>query len=468
MLEFLLSISWIIITYFLIANLFYIFFYISAAVVIWTKQKAINSVKLELLYKAENLPSIAIVVPSYNEESCIVFCVESLLRLPYPNKKIIIVNDGSKDESMTLLNNVFALTPVHAAYTGLIPCAHIKAVYVSENNPNLFIIDKENGGRADALNAGLNICDSDYFLTIDADTLIDELEIVRLLRYMLTEPAIRGFGASLRVANGCDIATRGVSKARIPTNWFAACQSVEYLRAFLIGRTGWDFLGGPLILSGAFSFFQTKPIQMLKGFDADSIGEDMELTVRMKRTMMDMKRNSRTEFIPAPVAWTEVPSEYKDLSNQRTRWSIGCCQVIWRHKRTIFNPRYGWFGMVQMPYYLFYEMLSPIMELLGYLTIILIFASNRDSFPAFLFLLVSIGFTTALNIACILIEVLAFRSYSDNRSILKLLFYSLAENVGYRQLNLIWRLVGLIKWTFGYTSWGIVKKKGFHDIQGPS
>lgn len=452
----------LLLVYFLWINAVYLLQLFVSWVFILRRQKIIEERHLPSFLKAEGLPSITLIVPAFNEEVHIVLMVETLLNIPYGNKQIIVVNDGSTDETMSHLRKNLRLLRVHGAYWEEIPTESVLAFYQSIDHPEVFVIEKRNGGRADAVNAGINASQTDYVIATDADTLIDGLELNRLIRYMMTEPEIHAFGATVRIANNCKAQLRGITEVRYPKGWIAGTQVVEYIRAFLVGRQGWEFFGGPFILSGAFSCYRREDLLRLGGLDPHSLGEDLDITVRYKAWMQREEGDIRTGFLPESIAWTEVPSTAGTLFRQRVRWQIGLLQTLAKMKFLLFNPKYGWLGIFVYPFYLFGEALSPIVEAVGYCLILLAFFVGISVRWILYFLLITWGFTAFMNFACILLEILCFNVYKSWKDIGKLFFYSIVENFGFRQITLLARLKG----TWDYLIrrkhvWGQMKREGF-------
>lgn len=455
----------IVLVYFVLVNTIYLYLLFFAYFAILRTHNELEAEHLEILLRADALPSLSMIIPVYNESSTIIFCIETILNLPYRYKNLIVVNDGSTDDTLEILKKVFHLHPVHPAYKQEIQTNKILNYYQSQIFPNLVVINKENGGKADAINAAINACQSDYFISIDADTLIDGKELSRMIRHLLTHPEIKAAGATLRVANGCKIRLRGIEEVHFPTNLLAGFQVIEYLRGFLVGRMGWQQLGGSLIISGAFSFFETQTIKEIGGCDPKTVGEDMEVVVRFKRKMIEKKQSPKVGFVAEPVAWTEVPEEYAILAKQRTRWHIGLIQVLWKHKKMFFNPKYGVTGLLLFPFFVFAEMLGPIMELLGYLLIAAVLILGSGEY-VFYFMLLSLGFMAFVNIYVVLLDLFAFHKYTSPRAIVKMLFLSVLESFGYRQLTMIWRLNAFFRLFKLYVTrkalhWDVVKKSGF-------
>ena len=392
------------------------------------------------------MPSISIIAPAYNEGANIIFSIQGLINLSYRNKTVIAINDGSTDDTLDIMKRTFKLTQVHRSYTETIPTQPVVAYYHSLIYPNLIVIDKINGGKPDSVNAGINATTPDYILTMDADSLIDSTELNRMLRYSFMLPEVEGFGASVRVANGCTIELHGITKVDMPQSFLGRIQAVEYLRAFYMGRMGFEFLGGPLIISGAFGIYRTSIVRREGGYDNTTLAEDMEMVLKYKKGRYLHHENPRTGFIPEPACWTEIPERWKILGRQRTRWQIGVMQVLWKYRSMLFNPRYGLTGLISYPYFFFGEMLSPLAEVTGYLLIpvSLIFHISTWQFMLFFFS-ITIGISFLFTISSCLLEVWLFKKYNSFDHLRKMIYYAFIENFGFRQVHLYWRFRAFFK-----------------------
>jgi cellulose synthase/poly-beta-1,6-N-acetylglucosamine synthase-like glycosyltransferase len=452
--------------YFVSINLVYLFLFLYSFFAVLHSQEELEAGHLDILLKSDALPTVSIIVPVFNEATNIVFCIQTLLNLTYRNKNLIIINDGSTDDTLDALKRVFRLSPIHAAYQQDIPTKQVLSCYQSQVFPNLMVVNKANGGKADAINAGINACQSDFFISIDADTLIVSEEMNRLMRFIVVHPDMKAAGGTIRVANGCQIHLRGIQSVNFPTNLLAGVQVIEYLRGFLFGRVGWKPLGGSIVISGAFSLFNSEVVKKIGGFDVKSIGEDMEITVRYKQRQAEVGQSTQTGFIPQPIAWTEVPEKLKVLSKQRVRWHIGLIQVLWKHRKMIFNPRYGVTGLITIPFFVFGEMLAPVFEAIGVLLILvsLIFGLGNPLYTFYL-ILFSIGFMVLVNIYVVLLDLLAFQQYTQFKNLVKMLAFCVLESVGYRQLTILWRLKAFYRVMRGAVQWDVVVKTGIKKSQ---
>ncbi|MCC5832196.1 MAG: glycosyltransferase family 2 protein [Chlamydiales bacterium] len=462
MTHFIIYLQDIVLFYFWGLNALYLLLLLCGIVFIFFRSRKIELGRMDVFLQSEGLPNLTILVPAYNEAQGLTFSINSILNLQYSNKTIIVVNDGSTDETLSLLKTQFQLKTVHNIYIPEIKTERVVGYYQSISHPNLIVIDKENGGKSDAINAGINACTTELLLVIDADTLVDNFELSRMLRFMAVQPDKQAFGASVRVANGCTIRPEGIRKVDFPKSFLGRVQAVEYLRAFYLGRMGWEPLKGSLIISGAFSLFKTEALKKINGYRTKIEGEDMEIVVRLKRELIREKKEASTGFIAEPVCWTEVPENLTILGRQRSRWHKGVIQALWFNKSICFNPKYGLAGLLSYPYFLFGEMLSPAIEVIGYVIILLSWFLKISTLPFILtFIVLTLGLTYLLNVSCCLMEVIFFRKYHTFSHILKMISYSFFETFGYRQLSVYWRLRGFLYLFRKSGKWKTMKKEGF-------
>ncbi len=422
----------------------------------------LKSFDAEDLITTAGAPPVTLIAPAFNEEATCVESTRSLLTLRYPEYQVLLVNDGSTDRTLERLREVFELEETPLAQTAELPTAPIRRVWRSKRHPNLWVVDKDNGGKADALNAGLSFCRTPLFCAIDADTLLERDALSRIARFFVEDSHTVAAGGIIRIVNGCIVRSGVVREVGLPRNLLARLQVLEYLRAFLGGRMGWDALDATLIISGAFGMFQRAMVVEVGGYATDTVGEDMELVVRLHRHCRERGIPYRIGYVPDPVAWTEAPESLRVLGRQRDRWQRGLVEATTRHARMLFNPRYGRTGMLAFPYFFFLEMLGPVIEVLGYASFALTLASGRASMPYVLaFLSLAVVFGIALSIAAVGLEELSFRRYPRVRHLLTLFWLAVAENLGYRQINAFWRIRGVVSKLRGATGWGTMERKGF-------
>ncbi|MFP5224409.1 MAG: glycosyltransferase family 2 protein [Actinomycetota bacterium] len=448
--------------YFASVNLFYLVQLLLAGLEVREHQKRLRLDPLWRVLDSSVAPRITVLSPAHNEQLTIISSVRALLGLDYPNLRVVVINDGSGDATLEVLLQAFDLRVAPGAL-GHIDTERVRGVYRSPSHPHLIVVDKENGGKADALNAGLNQVRTDLVCAIDADTLIERDALQRMVRpFLLEESGVLAAGGTIRVANGSKIVAGRVVEAKVPRRWLARVQVVEYLRAFLFGRTGWNRMGGNLIVSGAFGLFKTEDLIAAGGYEADTVGEDAELVARLRRNARLEGRSDRVVFVPDPVAWTEVPSRFRTLRRQRARWHRGLAQVLSRHRRMIFNPRFGALGLVVMPYFLLVELIAPVIESMGLAALAIgIPAGFVNTEFAIAYFLVAYGLGAIVSLAALLAEEVTYHRYRRARSRIRLVLAALAENTGYRQLTVLWRFQGLIEFLRRREHWGHMERAGF-------
>lgn len=407
-------------------------------------------------------PGISILVPAYNEEATITASIRSMFQLTYSDFEIIVINDGSKDNTLEVLTREFALQPFPDAPREGLETKPIRGVYRSMQYPNLRVIDKQNGGKADALNAGINAARYPLFCGVDADSVLARESLQLVAKPFMKHPDMVATGGTVRVANGCEVIDGSLTKVGLPTNLWALFQVVEYLRAFLFGRLGWSKLNAMLIISGAFGLFKTDVVIAAGGYRSNTIGEDMELVVRIHRLLREQGTPYRIEFIPKPVCWTEAPEDFKTLKNQRIRWQRGLSESLSSNWGLMLSRRGGPPGWLAFPFMVLFEWLGPLVELGGYFFMIFAYAFGLVSWQAFVvFLFMAIGLGVLLSVSGLLLEEMSFHMYPKFRHLAVLMLVVVAENFGYRQLNTWWRLVGLYRWAAQRESvWGEMKRKG--------
>ena len=395
------------------------------------------------------LPSISIIAPAYNEEALIIENIRNLLSLEYPKIEVIVVNDGSKDNSLQKVTDYYSLVKVDYAFNNTINTAKVRGIYKSTEvaYSNLIFVDKENGGKADALNVGINISRSELFLAIDVDCIIEHDAILRMVKPFTEQEngrKIIAAGGVVRVANSCKIKDGRIVEVNYPKNLWAKFQVLEYFRAFTLGRMAWSRINGLLIISGAFGLFDRELTLKIGGYDTTCVGEDFELVVRLRKYMHTvLKQKYKVAFIPDPLCWTEVPSTLKALKNQRNRWTRGSIDTVLKHKNMFLNPKYGKMGMISFPYWVLFEWLAPIIETIGviYFIFILIFASINVEI--FLILTVFIfSFSLFFSSFAVFYETLFFNRYKGYKFLFTVILISLAEIVIYHPLNVYFALLG--------------------------
>ncbi|MCF6122796.1 glycosyltransferase family 2 protein [Mesorhizobium sp. M1066] len=411
-------------------------------------------------------PPIALLVPAYNEEVNVVESVHSMLALEYPNFEVIVINDGSKDQTLQRLIEGFKLVKFHRPYEEALTHKPIRGLYSSPMTERLFVVDKENGGKADAQNAGVNVCRAPLFCVIDGDSILEPDALMRAAQPFIDDPERTiAVGGTIRIANGSRIEAGRVREIRLPSRLLALFQVVEYLRAFLMARLAWSRINTLMLVSGAFGVFRRAEVVAVGGFTKGSMGEDMDLVIKLHRHMMDTKRKYRIQFIPEPVCWTEAPESLRVLARQRTRWQRGALECFFRYRSMLFNPRYGRVGFLGFGHILIVDVLGPISEVLGYVLIPafwLLGILSTEYLLAFTSLVFTYG--VCVSVCSLVLEEAELQRFPRARDLAVLTAVAVIENFGYRQLNNFWRVKGWWQYLRADQSWGEMTRTG---LTGP-
>jgi cellulose synthase/poly-beta-1,6-N-acetylglucosamine synthase-like glycosyltransferase len=426
--------------------------------------KPFSAEEIDVLLKSPLVPSVSVLAPAYNEGATISHSVRSMLRLQHPRHEVIVINDGSTDETIRTLIDEFRLYKSSRVAMGQIQTGAVRGVYESRDPIPLIVIDKENGGKADALNCGINYARHELFAAIDADSIIEKDALLQISRPFLERPdETMAAGGIIRVVNGCAVKHGEVIAPAVPSSLLARVQIVEYLRAFLAGRTAMSYSNALLIVSGAFGMFRRSVVVEMGGYRIDTMGEDMELVVRMHRYRRERKLPCRIAFVSDSVCWTEVPESARVLKRQRVRWQRGCLECILLHKRLIGNWRYGSVGLIGLPYFVICEVIGPFVEAAGYLaTAAGVCLGWLSAGSALLFFAVSVFFGLLMSVGSVLLEELTLCKYPRPSDLLRLLAAAVLENLGYRQLMLLWRVQAVLQVIFKKKgTWGDMERHGF-------
>lgn len=457
---FILGFNYFVGIYYGVFNFFYsILLGISLVVIIrYIKRLKYAPVK-EINYSPET-PPVSILIAARNEKDVILRTLDSVFSIDYPFYDVIIINDGSDDGTLELLIDKYKLKKIDIVYREILKTSPVKAFYYNPEMPNFLVVNKERSGKADSLNCGINVSRSPYICTIDADSIVEPDALVRLMIPVIESPLpVVACGGVVRVLNGLKIEKGIVKDIGLPAKALPLFQIVEYLRAFLFGRVGWDAINSILILSGTFSLFNKNALISVGGFHTKNLAEDMEIIMRLHEYHKKNKRPYRIKFISDPICWTEVPETLKALAKQRRRWHMGLMQNIIKYRKMIFNPSYGRLGLFVLPYYLFFEMLGPVIELLGYLIVPLSYILgllNIEYF--FLFLLLAIVYGVFLSATGVFLEEITYRRYPGWKHFSRLLLFGILENFCYRQINSFFRFQATLLYFFGKRKWEYVRK----------
>ncbi|MDQ0484161.1 cellulose synthase/poly-beta-1,6-N-acetylglucosamine synthase-like glycosyltransferase [Alkalihalobacillus hemicentroti] len=441
---------------------FYFILFIISAFQLRKEYKLDQYEPYEELAQSSLTRPVSILVPAYNEEAGIVPSVRSLLSINYPEFEVIVINDGSKDNTLKETITHFEMVKVEKAIRKQVSSNEIVQVYQSTIYENLFMIDKLNGGKADALNAGLNVAQYPYFCSLDGDSIIERDAFIKVMKPIIdSKEDIVAVGGSVRIANGCTIERGEVMNVQLARSPLVIMQVIEYFRAFLMGRIGLSRHNLLLIISGAFGVFHRESVVKVNGYRTNTVGEDMDLVVRLHKLIKEEKSGKRIVYVPDPVCWTEAPESPKILRRQRSRWHRGLFESLWHNKKMMCNPKYGLVGMISMPYFFIVEFLGPVIELLGYIIMILspFIGGVYTSFALLLFML-AIIYGSLLSMSAVLLEEWSLRRYPKVKDLVRLYVYSLSEAFWFRPLTVLWRVEGIVQLIKGNNSWGEMSRKG--------
>lgn len=452
-----------VIVYFVILAFSYLSITVGSAMVVRRYFRRFSAVAVARSLRSTHTPPVSICTSAYNEAEAIVDSVRAMLALQYPRHEVVLCNDGSTDDTLTKLIDAFELSPVDQPLREDLPTAHVRAVYRSRLYRNLVVLDKENGGRSDGLNAAINAAGSPLICCIDADSILEYDALLDAVQPFIEDPEhVVGAGGLIRVANGCRIDHGHVVETHLPHSPLAMLQVVEYLRAFLAARSGWSAINGLVIISGAFGVFRRSAVVAAGGFATDTVGEDFELCVRLHRCSYEQGRRDRLAFVPDPVCWTEVPERLRQLGGQRNRWHRGLVDTLWRHRRMIGNPRYGVVGMMSLPFFVLFEFFGAFIEIAGWAVLAVSLVLGAINWPfALVFMAVALLSGVVLSLSAVLLEDVAFRRHGGLLDLARLIAYAIGENFGYRQIITYYRVRGFFAFLRGDRAWGVIERRGF-------
>jgi cellulose synthase/poly-beta-1,6-N-acetylglucosamine synthase-like glycosyltransferase len=448
--------------YFLVANIVYTILMILSLYTVSLNARWARHKPYQDLIDSPVTPPVALIVPAHNEENAIVQTVLSLLDLSYPEKEILVVDDGSTDGTVERLIERFDLRPLDLIYRESLKTGRPNAIYHNPEWPQLFVLSVKHGGKPHALNSGINMARSPYFCTVDADCIVEKDALLRLMAPVAqsTEETVVS-GGIVRIANGCRIENGRITEIDLPKTWIELCQTVEYIRTFLFGRPGWSALNATFITSGAFCLLHKDSVIQAGGFSCDTVTEDIDMIASLRHYMASKKRKYRILFTTDPICWTEAPRTIKMLARQRRRWQLGLTQTILKNQDMMFNPRYGVTGLLSMPFHAYLEALGCVVEALGTILIPVSFIAGGMPLSLFLvFMFLAVGYGTLLSMGSVVLEEITIRRYPKLKHVLTLMAYALLENIGYRQLITIFRAHGVLQYFAGRRHWEVVHHKG--------
>jgi poly-beta-1,6-N-acetyl-D-glucosamine synthase len=452
-------------------------FYLGLAFLsVWEMRKYMNRnyfIDYKYILASPFAPGISLLAPAYNEGMTIIDNVKSLLSIMYNNFQVVVINDGSKDDTLQKMIDAFDLAKVAFDYQSEIPAKRVRGVYKSRNKAfrKLLVVDKENGGKADALNVGLNISSKELVACIDVDCIIEPDALLKMVKPFLEESSseVIASGGVVRIANSCVIEEGRLIEVKLPEKLIARFQVLEYIRAFLLGRMAWSKLNGLLLISGAFGLFKREIAIKAGGYDHRTVGEDMELVVRMRRYMHEQKRKYKVSYIPDPLCWTEAPSSYQILGRQRNRWARGTFETLKMHKKLFFNPRYGLMGMLSYPFWFFYEWLAPFIEFFGFIFFVGLAILGKVDWAFFSVMVGGVyAFSFFISMFSLLAEEMSFFKYTNKRDVTKMIVTALIEPIWFHPMVVWWSIKGNLDLIKGKKTWGEMTRQGFVQYKKPA
>lgn len=414
--------------------------------------------------KNPELVPMSIVAPAHNESAFVLESLSSFLSLHYPVYEVVLVNDGSTDDTLEKVIKAYNLQKSTYPVRMQVPCATIRGIYRNPEYPNLVVVDKESAGnKADASNAGVNVSRYPYFVGLDVDCLLDADSLIWISRYFMADQNVKAVGGMIRLSNGNTIKDgRIVGDIRLPKNKLARFQVLEYFRSFLVGRMFWSQINALMIISGAFGAFEKEIVVAVGGYSQETAGEDMDLVVKIHRYMKQKKQKYKILFSPLAICWTQAPETLKDFKRQRRRWGVGTMQVIHRYKDMLWNPKYGTIGMIAMPHYLLYEYLGPGIVLLGFLMIPLnTYFGLTTLWQIFLLFITALLLSIIMSLGALIVNTNLALRVLPMRDFFTLIAYCILENLTFRPYILMIRIQVLFRYKKYVHVWDSITRQTY-------
>jgi cellulose synthase/poly-beta-1,6-N-acetylglucosamine synthase-like glycosyltransferase len=457
------AISLLTVMYFVLWTLSRVVMAPAATMLIWRHQRRHSARSRALLDRLASPPLVTVVVPAFNEELTVVDSVRGLLAMDYEAREVVVVNDGSSDRTLEVLREAFQLVAAPIALAPHLQAMPVRNTYRSVIDPGLVVIDKGNGGsKSDAVNAGINAASGTLVLVMDADTVLAADAVSRAVLVFLENPETVAVGGNVAIVNGCRVKDGRIREVALPRSWLARFQVIEYLRSFLLVRLACASQNAVFLISGAFGMFRRDALVAVGGFDSSAVAEDLDLTIRLQRHFRERGLPFRIAFDPNPLGWTLAPEDLASLRSQRLRWRRGLLDVLWRQRRMIGNPRYGFFGLAVLPYLAFFEGLGVILEISGYSIVTsaaLLGAVDWRHWSTMMAASVVCG--TASTLLAVIINDLTTKRFTHIRDFVSLVTVVVVENLGYLQMNSWWGCVGTVEAIRGKTGWGTITRRTF-------
>lgn len=415
--------------------------------------------------KSKHMIPVSVIIPAFEEETVILNSVKNALALDYPEYEVVVVNDGSTDQTLAKLCEEFRLHKTEQKVKLSVKCQKIRTVYRSPHTPGLTVVDKDNGGsKADAINAGINVARYPIIVVTDADSLLERNALIRIVMPYMENSSVVAVGGNVKISGNCEMENGVLKKMKLPKTKLARFQVLEYSRSFFSTRLGLERIGAMPLISGAFGSFNKSVAIEIGGYNPDSLGEDMDLTFRIHEHMRNQKRPYKIEFLIDTVCWTQPPGSIKDLRSQRRRWASGLVTTLWSHKNMLMRPRYGLFGMFVFPFYVMFEFFGPVIEMAGYVivTVAILFGAV-DLWYLLLYVLVLMSFGSILSLLALALEEHSEVRYNTVKDTLILCLYALIDSFGYHQMVTFFKIEGMINFK-KFSKWQVLKRTDMEDV----
>ncbi|MBP0725161.1 glycosyltransferase [Bacillus sp. RG28] len=454
-----------------VVNVLYVALTLRSAQIIRKQNLLTHDNMLNSMKKEKDLPGVSLLVPSYCEELTIEENVKNLLKLDYPKLEVIVINDGSDDRTVDLLKESFQLEKVKLTRDVFIKTERVKQAYRSTIDKRLIVIDKENGGKADSLNVGISYSKYPLIASIDADSLLEEKALLKLVKHYLRKPKeVVAVGGQVRVVNSSTIDNGEIKTIRTPKNIWARFQALEYIKAFVSGRTAWSKWNGLIIVSGAFGLFDKRIVKEIKGYRGGFPGEDMNIILKLHKHHRDENIKYRIDYCPNAICFTQAPESYRILSSQRKRWGRGNVKnMVEIGLSMTLRPKYKAVGLITLPYTILYETLNPLLKLSGALALLGYSYYNMTNLKIVLFfMLLNFLLGLILSYGSILLDMKEFRFYTDTKELVKLLATVPIMFLGYYYLNSYWKFIGFIDYLRNNNTWGTMVRQSFDQEESKS
>lgn len=425
----------------------------------------LNKEKKKRIYESrihhECCVPVSVIVPAYNEEITVLDTVKSLLCLDYRLYEIIVVDDGSCDNTAEVLVNTFNMTEIKRPVIKKIKCRNERKIYEAKvNGIPITLAVKEKGGKADALNMGINLSEYPYVICMDADSVLQRDSVKQIVNPVLEDESVAAVGGLVRISNGAVLKNGEVVDYNIPWNPVVGMQILEYDRSFMASRIFLDKFNGNLIISGAFGLFKKDIVIAAGGYDCETVGEDMELVLKIHSFCRTNKISYSVKYAPEAVCWSQCPSDIKGFAIQRRRWFYGLFQCLNKHRHIFMAKGFGVIGYISYLYYLLYEFLAPYIEIAGIITIITGCFINVVNLPFMIaFMAIYIAFGAILTITSFFSRIYLKNIYISFSDIVKAVVFCICESFFFRFIHLFIRAFAFIGYRKKKKQWGCIERK---------